>query len=176
MGFINVVCASTLLILNLLALPYVSESSPSSGPLISMTREFPVPGGEGKQLDIFLLRQLQSTDVYTVQYPFQLQDKRIEFGLFVGSSNKNFNLLLRIRGNDGEWNDTLVDQTLASVKLTMIHLGFAGGAPKTVTFSNVQFSKTDKLTQVLNLLSEDEFVPFLQNDGMTLVMEIVYDK
>ena len=134
-------------------------------------------GAEGKtnslKLEIHQFSQMNRGIAYGGIRRVSLSEGYLEFGVGIGSSDKQFKLTLQILGNNGESSDTLPNTTLDSVKLTM---NPKSGVGKTVVFSNVQFSKTNKMTQILNLLSKDEVAPYAQGNFMQLVIQVVHGK
>ena len=145
--------------------------------MIIMTGSSYMEGAEGKTnsltLEIHQFSQMIPGIAYGGIRRASLSKGNLEFGVGIGSSDKQFKLTQRVLGNNGESSDTLPDTTIDSVKLTMHP---KSGAGKTVVFSNVQFCKTNKMTQTLNLLSKDEVASYTEGDYMQLTIQVVHDK
>ena len=134
-------------------------------------------GPEGKMssltLEIHQFSEIDLGKAYGGIPEVSLSGGKLQFGVGIGSSDKKFKLALLILGKNGKASDTLPDTTIDSVKVTMNPKSVTG---KTAVFSNLQFSKTNKMTQVVSLLSKDEVAPFTQDDYMQLIITVLYDK
>lgn len=124
-------------------------------------------------LEIHEFSQMDPGKTYSGIPYVSLSEGNLNFGIGIASSSKQLKLVLKILGKNGKPDDTLPETTLSSVKLIM---NPTSGEGKTVAFQSVQLSKTNKMTEILTLLSENELRPFIQGNFMQLVINVVHDK
>lgn len=175
MGFVHVPHVISLVISIFLFLLHVS----SSYPLIGYSKKG-TSGAEGIRftliLDIFQFAKMSPGVIYDKNIPnVALADGHLKFGIQKGFSEEDFNLVLRIHRKHEVSSDTLSYQTLTSVNVTMIPLEDPSNGHN-VSFSNVQISKTNKVTQMLKLLSGGEIADYNKGNYMNMTIDAFFGK
>ena len=172
MGFVNVTRIWTLMIPILLFLLHVSESYPRFHLIEVGVKNGPEGSTQSQTIEIRNLGDMKPGRVYDGITPDYIGEARVNFKVGIGYPDMQFQLRLELLGNDDKPNPTLPDTTLDSLKLTTSP---QVGSGKTVVFSNLQFSKTNKI-ETLNLLSKHETIPYLVDDIMLLTIETFHRK
>ena len=174
MSFVNMTRFLTFVLLIFLALPNVSVSDPFIFEKLSGSGGGTLGATIDLLLDITQLNEIAPGKAYTGPSFFPVSQGQMRYAIGIGVPDQQFKLIFVIRDwINGKPIEQLNETIFDSVKVTITP---NQGAGKTISFTDLEFTKLNNMTQRLPLLSQNEMNPYTQGDFMSLGINIEFLK